>query len=1028
MEHANSESPPPNATAREAGRELLLHKLFERQANLTPDAPALSDENTRLTYRELDQKSSLLAHRLRELGTTPDSPVGIYMERSAEYVVAMLAAMKSGGAYLPLELAYPNSMLEQIVAEAKPTAILTKERFEKDLPPNLETIPLDTDREEAPATGNASEFFPELPELSPENLAFIAYSSGTTGKPKGISNSHRAAATSYLWRSETSGYGPGDVVGCNVFFVWEVLRPLLWGGASHVIPDDVIYDPHALVELLAERRITETLMTPSLLETTLNNVGDDAVGERLPNLRTLWLNGEVVTKPLASRAAKAFPGTRLLNVYSISEAHEVAAGDLGKLKNNPHSTHCPVGTPISPNRTYILDEDANPVPNGEDGELHVGGECLARGYVGLPEKTAERFPEDPFSGGRMYRTGDRARLLPDGSLEILGRCDFMMKVRGYSIELGAVEAAIEDSLRVKGCVVVADGEEGEDKRLVAYLVPEEGESFDVDSRTGRSPEIRDTLKNSLPHYAIPAAFVVVADSLPLQETTGKVDRTELPPPPERSHRKPMPIEDMTLPENPSDEKIEAVICRVWEHILRLDEGDASAEDNFFDIGGHSLAAAETLAKIEEIFGVRLPVSYLLESPTPASFRRKLSSKNDDEVRDEPDPRSDSILEEDISPRGKATPTRLSEARAVFLTGATGFFGAFLLDEILRRSDAEVHCLVRLRSGSPLRPIRENMEGYGVWESGYADRITPVPGDLGKPLLGLDAEVFEEISGNMDLVFHSAASVNLVYPYSALRGVNVEGTREVLRLCCEGRPKPLHHVSTNGVFPPGAGECLEGADLDPLLDGLGEGYAVSKWVAEKMVWEASERGLPVCVYRPGNISGHSGSGASNPRDFLTAMLSESVRIAASPEIPGWRMEMTPVDFVAKAMAEIAENPSSLGKAHHLAHPEPPLAAEVFDLLESLGVPLERLELPDWMEARSRAGHSREDVVGGVLGLDPRPENLLEKNIHDDSNTRRILEKNGLERPRFDAGILSNYVRHFERMGWVPHRAAPSKRTA
>ncbi|MGH3088477.1 MAG: amino acid adenylation domain-containing protein, partial [Rubrobacteraceae bacterium] len=430
--------------------DLRLHQLFERQAKLAPDAPAIADDNHRLSYRELDRLTDLLASRLRGAGTKTDSAVGIYMERSVEYVISMLAALKAGGAYLPLELAYPKSMLEEVIADSKPVVILTKERYEGDLPPERETISLDAGWNEGIEVSESR----EAPEVEADDLAFIAYSSGTTGKPKGIANPHRAAVNSYLWRFEISDYGPGDLVGCNVFFIWEVLRPLLRGGASHVIPDDVIYDPNALVELLAKQRITETLMTPSLLETVLNNAGDD-LGERLPDLETLWLNGEVVTKGLAGRAMEALPRTRLLNVYSISEAHEVAAGDLRDLRDNPHSTHCPVGRPMDPERTYILDEEMNPVPEGEDGELFVGGDCLAREYVNLPEKTAERFVEDPFSdkhGARMYRTGDRARRLPDGDQEVLGRCDFMVKVRGYSIELGAVEAAIEEGLPVHSCV------------------------------------------------------------------------------------------------------------------------------------------------------------------------------------------------------------------------------------------------------------------------------------------------------------------------------------------------------------------------------------------------------------------------------------------------------------------------------------------------------------------------------------------------------------------------------------------------
>lgn len=1004
------------------GRTLLLHRLFERQAKLTPDAPALADEHVQLTYRELDRKANHLASRLREAGTKPDSAVGIYMARSVEYVISMLAALKAGGAFLPLELAYPESMLEEVAADSKPTLTLTKERHAGDLPKGYETFNLDAGWEKDIETTEASEF------SEPDDLAFIAYSSGTTGRPKGIANSHRAAANSYLWRFETSGYGPGDLVGCNVFFIWEVLRPLLRGGASYVIPDDVIYDPNALVELLAKRRITETLMTPSLLEAVLNNVADEDLGERLPDLKTLWLNGEVVTKTLAERAAEALPNTRLLNVYSISEAHEIAAGDLRDLKDNPRSTHCPVGRPISPKHTYVLDEEMQPVPKGEGGELYVGGGCLAREYVNLPEKTAERFQEDPFEAGcRMYKTGDRARLLADGNLEILGRCDFMVKVRGYSIELGAVEAAIEDSLPVQGCVVVTDGDEGEDKRLVAYLVPDEGwkdefgnTDFDVDPKTGRSSKVRRVLKDALPHYAIPAAFVV-ADSLPLQETTGKVDRTELPPPPERASLKTPDAEGIQVSGDASEAEVEAVICRIWESVLQLDEGDVDREDDFFDVGGHSLAAAETLAKLENVFGVRLPVSVLLEASTVSALRKKISSQ-DDEAPDEPDPREDAVLEREISPKYETPdPVLLPEAKKVFMTGATGFLGAFVLDEILRRTEAEeVHCLVRRRNGESLiSPIRENMESHGVWRSGYAKRIFPVAGDLGKPLLGLGEDTFDRLALDMETAVHAAATVNLVYPYSALKAINVDGTREILRLCCRSQTKPLHHVSTNGVFPPGSGVCEEDAALDPLLEDLEEGYAKSKWVAEKLVWEAAERGLSICVHRPGNISGHSESGASNPRDFLTAMLSESLRVGAAPEVDGWRMEMTPVDFVAAAIFEVANRADSFDKAFHLANPEPPSADEVFDKLEGLGRPLERLELSAWMDERTRFSHDGDDIVGGVLGnLDPDPQTLLETNAHDDSNTRKALEKSGLKRPSFDTNLLSNYLRHFEKRGWIP----------
>src|SRR5918992_2083440 len=375
--------------------DLCLHELFEEQARRTPDAPALEDARISLTYSELDTLAERLAAYLRRLGIGPDVPVGVYMERRAEYVVACLAAMKAGGAYLILELAYPPPLLADVVADAGPRIVLTQERYAERLPEGTETFFLDEGWEEGledVATGDGR------PKIDQDSLAFVSYSSGTTGKPKGIANPHRAPVRSYLWRFGISDYAPGDRVGCNVFFIWEMMRPLLRGATTVVIPDDVIYDPKALISFLQEYGITETLVTPSLLEAVLNSSGSD-VGERLSNLRTLWLNGEGVTPTPALRAMDLLADARLLNVYSCSETHEVAAGDLRELVENPESTHCAIGVPMDPEHLYLLDAGGSRVPEGEARELFVGGDFLARGYVDLPEKTEESFPEDPSRSG-----------------------------------------------------------------------------------------------------------------------------------------------------------------------------------------------------------------------------------------------------------------------------------------------------------------------------------------------------------------------------------------------------------------------------------------------------------------------------------------------------------------------------------------------------------------------------------------------------------------------------------------------------
>ncbi|HKH12442.1 MAG TPA: amino acid adenylation domain-containing protein [Rubrobacter sp.] len=1007
-------------------RSLCLHELFEIQAKKSPDATAVVDAQTTLTYAELDRRADALAAHLRSVGVVPDAAVGVYMERCAEYVVAILAAMKAGGAFVPLELAYPPSQLEDVLSDCEPSVVLTKDAHANRLPRWQETFRMDVDEPEVPADGVGPV------RVDRKNLAFIPYSSGTTGKPKGIANPHRAPVLSYLWRFGVSDYGPGDRVGCSVFFVWEVLRPLLRGGASYVIGDDVIYDPPALVRYLEEHRITEIQMTSSLTEAVLDASGAD-LAERLPDLKTIWVCGEVVTKTLARRLLGALPHARSFNLYSIAETHEVAVTELAEAVAHPGSTYCPVGRPARPERLYILDDGLRRVPEGEAGEVCVGGEMLARGFVNLPEKTAERFVPDPFAGedgARMYRTGDRGRVLPDGHLEILGRADFRVRIRGYNVELGAVEAAIEEKVAVRACVVVSEGDEGEDKRLVAYVVPEPHaddrfSGWSLDPKTGRSKEIRGVLREVLPHYAVPAVYVAL-DALPIQATSGKVDRKRLPPPPPRQARVAGDRPTAKLTDDAPRAEKENLLKGIWEEALRLDEGEVEAEDNFFDLGGHSLAAAGLSARVEESFGVHVSMPLFMEDPTVRGLCDRIEALQRDEDGDaahprEPDLRAEAVLEPEISPEGAAKAAALPEAEDVFLTGATGFLGAFILDGLLASTGARVHCLVREREGEdPLETIASNLKAYGI-SPDKMDRVVPVSGDLGEPLLGMGGERFDALAREADLVIHAAAAVNLVYPYPALEAPNVGGTREALRLACCRKAKPFHFVSTDGIFPPNSGLCEEDADLDALADAREDGYGRSKWVAEKLVREAAGRGLPACVYRPGFISGHSESGASNPRDLLGAVISESLRLGAAPEVEGWRIEMTPVDFVADAILGIAADPDAPGGTYHLANPDPVPAETVFDWLEDAGYALERLPYGEWRRRLEAA--PTEDGPGVVLrGAAPDAEDLADGNVYDDRNTRRVLGEDGPRRPASNGDLVLTYARYFAARGWAPDPGA------
>ena len=443
-------------------------------------------------------------------------------------------------------------------------------------------VPLIVLDEEQPVLNGEVKQLPSVPaDDDLERLAFVAYSSGTTGKPKGIANPHRAPVLSYDLRFGIRDLQPGDRVACNVFFVWEILRPLLRGATVVAVPDEASYDPPALVDLLSSKRITETLMTPTLLAAVLSR--HPKIGSRLPDLRTLWLNGEVVTTDLARRSLKVLPKVSLLNCYSACETHEVACGDIGALIDND-ATYCPVGPPLDLEHTYILDESGQKVEAGASGELFVGGQLLARGYINRPDTTAAAFTPDPYSsapGARMYRTGDQARILPSGLLEITGRVGSMIKLRGYSVVPGKVESAIVQYLAVRHCAVVAHGE-GLERQLVAYTVRDEASAerpaLDI-NEIGHDPAARKTLSPYLAQYMIPALWVEV-EELPTHAVSGKVDLKRLPSPPSpkavNGHE--VPLNGLAI----SDQDpitIEA-IAEIWAATLKISRTTIQPEHSF----------------------------------------------------------------------------------------------------------------------------------------------------------------------------------------------------------------------------------------------------------------------------------------------------------------------------------------------------------------------------------------------------------------------------------------------------------------
>ncbi|KAL3421923.1 Linear gramicidin synthase subunit D [Phlyctema vagabunda] len=1012
-----------------------LSALISQQIKATPDAVALEDEKTQLTYAELDQRVDALAHCLRNYGVSRDSLVGVLLGRSADYVIACLAALRAGGAFLVLELAYPPGLLADVIEDAQPTVVITSIAQSGQIKADIPLVIIDEVRASdggfAGANGHTKTPSPLPADDDLERLAFVSYSSGTTGRPKGIANPHRAPVRSYNLRFRLSDLGPGDRVACNVFFIWEILRPLLRGATVIAVPDETSYDPVALVDLLSTKRITETLMTPTLLAAVISR--HSQLGARLPDLRTIWLNGEVVTTDLARRAMKSLPKIRLLNCYSASETHEIACGEIKDMIDN-NNPYCPVGPSVDPEHTYIIDEAGNRVEAGVSGELFIGGSLLARGYLNLPDTTAKAFLDDPFDqkpGARMYRTGDLARVLPSGLLEITGRVGAMLKIRGYSIVPGKVENTIVEKLAVSHCAVVAYGE-GLERQLVAYIVrAKEGGDRTIVAidESGYSPVARRTLSTSLAQYMIPALWMEL-DELPTHEVSGKADLNRLPVPGAAKPAVTVTLNNNTKARQNTKVTIEA-IAATWAASLNIPPGAVTPEHNFFDLGGHSLTLADLASRLSKTYGFSVPVAPLVMDPTLEGHLEVVCSARDGHTAavqaDLPAIlRADSILPPEIRPSATSLCT-LTGADTVLLTGATGFLGAFLLSEIIESTSARVVCLVRYNEPSAddqpggIARIRRNLLDLGLWKDSIIERIEVIPGNLAQKRFGLSPDAFDELAARVQVIIHAGATVNLVYPYAALRGANVGGTREILRLACQSGAT-LQYVSTNGVLPPSNDGWSEDSmiDVDSVPDKLVDGYGQTKWVAEQLVLEAGRRGLPINILRAGTISAHSTSGSTNAWDLFTAILVESLQIGYAPDIEGWRAEMTPVDFVSKAIVTLAEQGPTKQQVFHIGDSNPVDTESIFNSLSELGYPTKRLDWDAWVAlwTEKRGSVKRGDgafTVDILRGGMPTVDFLRCITVLNDNATRPALES--IHRPKIDSKLLETYSRHWYARGWL-----------
>ncbi|NJO42442.1 MAG: amino acid adenylation domain-containing protein [Cyanobacteria bacterium RU_5_0] len=584
-----------------------IHQLFEDQVRQRPNAIAVRFADKQFTYQELNHGSNQLAHYLQKLGISMEMPVGICLERTAETIAVMLAILKAGGAYVPLDPNYPPDRLRFLLEDAQISIVLTQKQWEE-LFKTDKTRVICLEQEWAAIAQESEENLTYGPS---DQIAYVIYTSGSTGTPKGVMVSHRAV-NRLVCNTNYVQIEPGDRVAqvANLAFdaaTFEVWGALLNGAQLVGIERETTLTPADFATELQQQQINIMFLTTALFNQTVNQIPD-----AFRSLNYLLFGGEMANPDRVREVIQQGNPQHLIHVYGPTENTTFSTWyEVQEVPEN--ATTIPIGRAIANTQIYLLDAHLNPVPAGMTGELYLGGDGLAKGYLNRPELSAERFIPNPFNSklktqnSKLYKTGDRARYRPDGNLEFLGRTDHQIKIRGFRVELGEIETVLAQHPAVQAAVVTVREIEA-DRQLIAYVVPNR-------SAVPSDRDLRDFLKTKLPAYMLPLTFVVL-DALPLTPN-GKVDQRALPPPTLNVEREPIP---MVLPTT----SLEKSLATLWSQLLGREVG---IHDNFFELGGHSLLATQLVSRIRDRFQVEISLRHVFETPTIAKLAQSIEAMN-----------------------------------------------------------------------------------------------------------------------------------------------------------------------------------------------------------------------------------------------------------------------------------------------------------------------------------------------------------------------------------------------------------------
>ena len=989
-----------------------IASLFEKQADITPHCLALSDEIKNFSYNDLNKLANQLARYLQNKGVKEGMMVALCSGHDILTIISMLAIVKLGAIYVPLDPNAPSEQIKSVLQDNRPKLIITRKyshsKIKNTISTNLHNQCLDIDRYQNLILKEDDTNLNK--KTSTRNLVCILYTSGTTGKPKGVMITHNGIIrlvknTNYIVISANDVIAQAASLSFDAA-LFEIWGALLNGASLICISKNTLLHPYEFTKFLNGHSISILWLTSALFDQYA--LADPTM---FKDLNYLLVGGDVLNRETIGAVLKCPLGSPqyLLNGYGPTENTTFTTTHL--ISNESiKKTRIPIGKPINNTTVYVLDRYLNPMPVGIPGEIYIGGSGLSLGYIHQLKLTQSKFILNPFAKNpkeKLYKTGDIACWLPNGDLDYLGRQDKQVKIRGFRIELEAVQNHVLKHGAVSQCYVCVYEDRQRGKILVAYVVLYPETQLDL-------VKLKNMLYLKLPNYMVPNDFIVLG-ALPLTQN-GKVDGKALPLP--QNHKN---IQTSYIPPtNNTEKKLE----KLWCELFNLNQ--IGIEDNFFSLGGHSLLLTKLLLDLKKFFDFELSPHHFLKSPTIASLAKLIENKTNDRQKANFLENFQKDIQLDFFIESRKYHYVPKPVQSLLLTGVTGFLGSYLLKDLYQYSEAKIYCLIRANSPIEAEKILLNiMAKFNLNKNDLNKRLIPIIGDLIQPLLGLTQEKFLQLGRDIDAIYHSAAYVHHLYSYEMLRFANVLGTIELLKLAITANIKPFYYISTLSAVS-------EEKDIKGLIKedfvsssipvSIQDGYSQTKWVSECLLSQAYKKGIPVKIYRPAWILGDSINGTIIPNNnHLMLFIKGCIQLGVSPD---WKanLNILPVNVISYFIIKSSMDSEIEENVFNLSNPNTISWIEMIKYINLIGYTVNIIPTKVWKETYLKSV-DKNNALYNLLTIYVNSNTDWMKDLDrichvHHSNTKKILKKLYLEYPIINKRLLDIYFCYLIRKKFLP----------